>query len=161
MKIIFRSLLFICVLAVVGCSSTPRKYHAPPVKTELSDPIMVIAQLREQLSQWYGTPYHYGGMDLNGIDCSGFVYRTFNDRFAISLPRTTKAQTTYGTRINVADLQPGDLVFFKTGGGENGLHVGIYDSDRAFIHASTSKGVMRSSLDNVYWKKVFWQARRL
>lgn len=97
MKIIFRSLLFICVLAVVGCSSTPRKYHAPPIKTELSDPIMVIAQLREQLSQWYGTPYHYGGMDLNGIDCSGFVYRTFNDRFAISLPRTTKAQTTYGT----------------------------------------------------------------
>ena len=74
---------------------------------------MVIAQLREQLSQWYGTPYHYGGMDLNGIDCSGFVYRTFNDRFAISLPRTTKAQTTYGTRIDVEDLQPGDWYSLK------------------------------------------------
>jgi len=53
------------------------------------------------------------------------------------------------------------LVFFKTGSGQNGLHVGIYDTDNQFIHASTSRGVMRSSLDNVYWRKKFWQARRI
>ena len=41
------------------------------------------------------------------------------------------------------------------------LHVGIYDTNNQFIHASTSKGVMRSSLDNVYWQKNFWQARRI
>ncbi|MCS5881166.1 C40 family peptidase [Klebsiella variicola subsp. variicola] len=52
-----------------------------------------------------------------------------------------------------ADLLPGDLVFFKTGSGESGLHVGIYDTDNQFIHASTSQGVTRSSLDNVYWNK--------
>ncbi|MFP1454438.1 NlpC/P60 family protein [Escherichia coli] len=45
------------------------------------------------------------------------------------------------------------MVFFKTGSGQNGLHVGIYDTNNQFIHASTSKGVMRSSLDNVYWQK--------
>jgi len=56
---------------------------------------------------------------------------------------------------------PGDLVFFKTGSGENGLHVGIYDTDNQFIHASTSQGVVKSSLDNVYWNKKFWQARRI
>ena len=56
---------------------------------------------------------------------------------------------------------PGDLVFFKTGSGESGLHVGIYDTDNQFIHASTSQGVTRSSLDNVYWHKNFWQARRI
>nr|WP_309791162.1 NlpC/P60 family protein [Klebsiella sp. SORGH_AS_1025] len=56
---------------------------------------------------------------------------------------------------------PGDLVFFKTGSGESGLHVGIYDTDNQFIHASTSQGVTRSSLDNVYWNKKFWQARRI
>lgn len=100
-------------------------------------------------------------MNQNGVDCSGFVYRTFNDRFAIQLPRTTVDQTQLGTRIDKSDLMPGDLVFFKTGSGENGLHVGIYDTDNTFIHASTSKGVIRSSMDNVYWRKVFWQARRI
>lgn len=75
--------------------------------------------------------------------------------------RTTVDQTRLGTRIDKSDLMPGDLVFFKTGSGENGLHVGIYDTDNTFIHASTSKGVMRSSMDNSYWRKVFWQARRI
>ncbi|QTO52699.1 C40 family peptidase [Duffyella gerundensis] len=148
--------IVVLVLLLAGCS-----HHAPPPNGRLSDSITVIAQLNEQLSQWHGTPYRYGGMNRNGIDCSGFVYLTFRDRFALQLPRTTKAQTDIGTRIDKEELLPGDLVFFKTGGGENGLHVGIYDTDNQFIHASTSRGVIRSSLDNVYWRKVFWQARRI
>lgn len=146
-------------LLLIGCSSGP-KHSPPPLKTQLSDPIMTIAQLKDQLEQWYGAPYRYGGLDRGGVDCSGFVYRTFSDRFAIQLPRTTIAQTSLGTQIRKDDLMPGDLVFFKTGSGENGLHVGIYDTDNTFIHASTSK-VIRSSMDNVYWRKVFWQARRI
>ena len=148
--------IVVLVLLLAGCS-----HHAPPPNGRLSDSITVIAQLNDQLSQWHGTPYRYGGMNRNGIDCSGFVYLTFRDRFALQLPRTTKAQTDIGTRLDKEELLPGDLVFFKTGGGENGLHVGIYDTDNQFIHASTSRGVIRSSLDNVYWRKVFWQARRI
>ena len=148
--------LLILVLLLVGCS-----HHAPPINGRLSDSITVIAQLNEQLGDWRGTPYRYGGMSRRGVDCSGFVYLTFRDKFALQLPRTTRAQSDMGTRIHKEDLLPGDLVFFKTGGGENGLHVGIYDADNAFIHASTSQGVIRSSLDNVYWRKVFWQARRI
>lgn len=148
--------IIVLVFLLAGCS-----HHAPPPNGRLSDSITVIAQLNDQLSQWHGTPYRYGGMNRNGIDCSGFVYLTFRDRFSLQLPRTTKAQTDIGTRIDKEELLPGDLVFFKTGGGENGLHVGIYDTDNQFIHASTSRGVIRSSLDNVYWRKVFWQARRI
>lgn len=96
-----------------------------------------------------------------GVDCSGFVVRTFRDKFALQLPRETREQAEIGTRIDKRDLLPGDLVFFKTGSGESGLHVGIYDTDNQFIHASTSQGVTRSSLDNVYWNKKFWQARRI
>ena len=147
--------LFIA-LVLAGCSS-----HAPPPNGRLSNSITVIAQLDDQLSQWHGTPYRYGGMGHGGVDCSGFVYLTFRDRFDLQLPRTTSAQTEIGTRIAKKELLPGDLVFFKTGAGENGLHVGIYDTDDRFIHASTSQGVIRSSLNNVYWKKVFWQARRI
>ncbi|MCX0500015.1 NlpC/P60 family protein [Erwinia billingiae] len=148
--------LLLIVVILAGCSS-----HAPPPNGRLSDSITVIAQLNEQLSQWHGTPYRYGGMGRGGVDCSGFVYLTFRDRFDLQLPRTTVAQTDIGTRIRKDELLPGDLVFFKTGSGENGLHVGIYDTDDQFIHASTSQGVIRSSLNNVYWKKVFWQARRI
>jgi probable lipoprotein NlpC len=100
-------------------------------------------------------------MTRHGVDCSGFVLTTFRDQFDLQLPRETSAQAEIGTEIDKSDLLPGDLVFFKTGAGDSGLHVGIYDTDNQFIHASTSRGVMRSSLDNVYWRKKFWQARRI
>lgn len=80
---------------------------------------------------------------------------TMRDKFDLQLPRDTRTQSKIGTEIDKDDLLPGDLVFFKTGSGESGLHVGIYDTNNQFIHASTSRGVMRSSLDNVYWRKTF------
>lgn len=143
-------------LILAGCSS-----QAPPPSGRLSDSIVVVAKLNEQLNQWTGTPYRYGGLDRNGVDCSGFVYRTFRDRFDMQLPRSTEQQTGVGTKVSRDALLPGDLIFFKTGSGENGLHVGIYNTDDQFIHASTSKGVTRSSLNNSYWRKVYWQARRI
>ena len=150
-------LILVVALFLAGCSS----HRAPPPNARLSDSITVIASLNDQLQNWHGTPYRYGGMSQSGVDCSGFVLLTFRDKFAMQLPRETRQQATVGTEIDRDDLLPGDLVFFKTGSGENGLHVGIYDTDNQFIHASTSRGVMRSSLDNVYWRKNFWQARRI
>ncbi|MDE8756349.1 NlpC/P60 family protein [Pectobacterium polaris] len=151
--------LLLASLILVGCSSS--RHNNPPPNARLSDSIMVMVQLNDQLGQWYRTPYRYGGLDRNGVDCSGFVYLTFRDRFGMQLPRTTEAQTELGERVDRDNLLPGDLVFFKTGSGGSGLHVGIYDKDDQFIHASTSQGVIRSSLDNVYWKRAYWQARRI
>ncbi|BDH46173.1 endopeptidase [Salmonella enterica subsp. enterica serovar Choleraesuis] len=150
-------LMALFALFLAGCSH----HQAPPPNARLSDPIAVIAGLNEQLASWHGTPYRYGGMSRRGVDCSGFVSLTFRDRFALQLPRDTRHQAKIGTEIDKDELLPGDLVFFKTGEGDSGLHVGIYDTDNNFIHASTSRGVMRSSLDNVYWSKKFWQARRI
>ncbi|MCL2898529.1 NlpC/P60 family protein [Brenneria sp. WC1b.1] len=152
-----KQLLMLASLILAGCSS----HRNPPPDARLSDSIMVVAQLNDQLNQWYRTPYRYGGLNRNGIDCSGFVYLTFRDRFGIRLPRSTDAQTEIGEPVDRDSLMPGDLLFFKTGSGGNGLHVGIYDKDDQFIHASTSQGVIRSSLDNVYWKRAYWQARRI
>lgn len=149
-------LLVTLAFLLVGCG-----HHAPAPTGSLSNPAVVRAKLNAQLKQWKGTPYQYGGLDHRGIDCSGFVYRTFQERFGIQLPRSTSQQAKVGTEISRDELLPGDLVFFKTGRGESGLHVGIYDKKGQFIHASTSKGVMRSSLNNVYWNDAYWQARRL
>lgn len=150
-------LLLAATLLLAGCSH----HRVPPPNARLSDSITVIAGLNDQLSHWRGTPYRYGGMSRGGVDCSGFVMLTLRDKFGLQLPRETREQAEIGTEIDKDDLLPGDLVFFKTGSGQNGLHVGIYDTDNQFIHASTSRGVIRSSLDNVYWRKKFWQARRI
>lgn len=150
-------LLVITALFLAGCSTQ----RAPSLNARLSDSITVIAGLNDQLQSWRGTPYRYGGMSRRGVDCSGFVVVTMRDKFDLQLPRDTREQSKIGTRIDKDELLPGDLVFFKTGSGESGLHVGIYDTNNEFIHASTTHGVMRSSLDNVYWRKNFWQARRI
>ncbi|AUH00454.1 NlpC/P60 family protein [Pectobacteriaceae bacterium CE70] len=152
----WRYCLLLASLALVGCSS-----HVPQQSARLSNSAEVVIQLDDQLSQWQGTPYRYGGLDHRGIDCSGFVYLTFRDRFGLILPRSTEGQTEIGTPVDRDDLLPGDLIFFKTGSSGSGLHVGIYDTDAQFIHASTSRGVIRSSLDNVYWQRAYWQARRI
>ena len=146
------------LLLLTGCQSP-----APRTNTtsRLGDPAAVRSALLAQYHEWQGVPYRAGGQSKRGVDCSGFVVRTFRDKFALQLPRETREQAEIGTRIDKRDLLPGDLVFFKTGSGESGLHVGIYDTDNQFIHASTSQGVTRSSLDNVYWNKKFWQARRI
>jgi hypothetical protein len=115
--------------------------------------------LRDSFSNWKGTPYRFGGNTKNGIDCSAFIKSVYHESFNIKLPRTTKNQSTLGYLVYRDQLKIGDLVFFKTGW--NVRHVGIYMGNNEFIHASTSKGVITSSLDNIYWTSKYWQARRV
>ena len=83
------------------------------------------------------------------------MQKTFIDRFNINLPRTTKDQAGYGKLVRKEDIQTGDLIFFKTGRGPNGYHVGIYVKEDKFLHASTKGGVIYSSMNSPYWKKAF------
>lgn len=129
--------------------------------SDLSDPIMAISRLSEHQHEWKGTRYRLGGNSKSGVDCSGFMQITFRDLFGIDLPRTTKDQAKEGERISKSELRTGDLVFFNTGRGPNGKHVGVYVKNGQFLHASTKGGVIYSDLDSPYWSKAFWQARRL
>lgn len=124
----------------------------------LSSPERVRAALLAQHEHWVGTPYRLGGTGYNGIDCSALVQSVFNDTFHLQLPRSTSEMVREGIPVAREALEVGDLVFFRPPGPYN--HVGIYVGDGSFLHASTSQGVMLSELDNSYWRRHFWQARR-
>jgi cell wall-associated NlpC family hydrolase len=115
--------------------------------------------LDEQYRAWKGVPYRHGGTTRQGVDCSGLVYVTYRDLLGIDVPRTTKELAKAGKGVSRRKLSAGDLVFFKTGFFKR--HVGIYTSRGAFLHASSSQGVTKSSLDSTYWKRRYWKARRL
>ncbi|WP_111412785.1 NlpC/P60 family protein [Billgrantia lactosivorans] len=121
-------------------------------------PELVREALLAQHERWAGTPYRIGGTGPGGIDCSALVQAIFSDTFRLQLPRSTGEQVQQGTQISRDQLQVGDLVFFRPPGRYD--HVGIYVGDGYFLHASTSQGVMLSELDNSYWQRYYWQARR-
>jgi len=119
----------------------------------------ITTALYKEYKKWYGTPYKYGGSDMNGIDCSSFVQNIYFDAFNIHLPRTTKEQVKKGYFVKKSSIREGDLLFFKTS--FTGRHTGIVIENGKFIHASTKHGVTVSSIYNPYWKEKYWQARRL
>lgn len=124
----------------------------------LTDPTGAIRDaLMDEHERWAGTPYRLGGTSFNGIDCSALVQNVFSEAFQVELPRTTSRQVNTGVAISRTELEPGDLVFFRPPGNR---HVGIYVGDGRFMHASSSRGVMISKLNNSYWSRYYWQARR-
>jgi len=110
------------------------------------------------LAPWLGVPYMSGGSSKNGVDCSGFVSSVYMEKEGIYLPRTTTDEFKLGKSVDKTNLAIGDLVFFGERGNVN--HVGIYVGKGNFIHASTSKGVMVSPLDDIYWEPRYVGARR-
>ena len=113
---------------------------------------------------YIGTPYKYAGVTKTGFDCSGLVYVSFKE-LNVDLPRRSADQAQYGKEITIENVKIGDLIFFNTSGNTIS-HVGIVESINTngsinFVHSSTSKGVIISSLDENYWKTRFVKAVRL
>lgn len=106
------------------------------------------------IDQWIGTPYKFGGLDHNGIDCSGLAYLLEQQVYGISIPRTTGEQVQVIKRKYEDELQEGDLVFFDYDG-KKFSHVGIYLQNGYYVHASSSRGVMITKLHDPYTYKYF------
>ncbi len=160
-KILF---LLLTSFSLLSCSSSPDIRPGMlaniPIgkKVDLNNSSTVKNKLYSQYKNWKGVKYKMGGLSKSGVDCSGFVYATFRSQLGINIPRSTELQISTGKPIDKNKLKPGDLVFFKTK--TKVRHVGIYLENNNFLHASTSRGVMISKLDNVYWKSKYWKSRR-
>ncbi|MBF0573892.1 MAG: C40 family peptidase, partial [Desulfamplus sp.] len=87
------------------------------------------------------------------------VYMTFKHRFGITLPRSTEEMADIGESVEEGEWRAGDLLFFKTGIVTR--HVGVYIEDGRFLHVSSIKGVIISSLNNNYWRNTYWKAKRI
>lgn len=153
------ALLFALLLAGCGLAPYSEQGGQSPGRVDFTNKSQVKQALYAQFDQWRAVKYKSGGLSRDGVDCSGFVYLTFNSRLGIELPRSTDLQVTQGKTISQRDLVPGDLVFFRTG--KSTRHVGIYLEDGKFLHASTEKGVMISRLTENYWAKAYWKSIRI
>ncbi len=162
MKRILIFLLFISIFFILGGCSTGNNTKAQAINHKSSNQVSdnhirkkIIAEFRK----WEGTPHKMGGNSKKGIDCSGFVHYMYGKLFNRKVARSTQLLLTEGVKIKKSQLKPGDMVIFRPP--TYPRHAGIYVGDNKFIHASTSKGVMMSDLDNPYWRKCYWMSRRV
>ena len=138
-----------------GTSSRPSPADAgPTVSAQTAERAADVA-----LAQ-VGRPYRHGGSSPAGFDCSGLVRYSYAST-GVSVSRDTRTLRTQASLIRVAQMRPGDLVFFDQEG-KKYSHVGIYLGDGRFVHAPSSGGRVRvDRLDSDYWDRHFVEARRI
>lgn len=100
-----------------------------------------------------GTPYLWGGTGPR-YDCSGLMMKAYAS-VGISIPRTSKQQSTFGKSVSKSNLQIGDLVFF----GSPVHHVGMYCGNNQYIHAPKTGDVVKIS--SLSGRKDYTCARRV
>ncbi|MDH4162405.1 MAG: NlpC/P60 family protein [Nitrospirota bacterium] len=116
--------------------------------------------LKTEVDKYLGTPYRFGGDSRNGIDCSAFTRRVYRGQ-GVELPRTSREQARVGNGVTYSNVRTGDLIFFDTSINGNISHVGVHLGNNVFAHASSSKGVTRSSLKEKYYVKRFVKGGRI
>lgn len=147
-----------------GAGGAPAdRAEAPPDRAEAPvEPITppVLGAVVTMALGFQGIPYRYGGSDPSGFDCSGLVQYVFA-RHGTHLPREARDQYRVGQRVDVNDVRTGDLLFFQTIS-RGASHVGVAIGRGQFVHAPSSRGVVRvERYDSSYWAGRFVGARRV
>ncbi|WP_458628813.1 C40 family peptidase [Winogradskyella sp. PC D3.3] len=162
--------ILLLTLFIVSCkskktySNKKKQSHTVKVNTA-SKPSAKAETIVKYAKTFDGTRYKYGGTTKKGMDCSGLIYTSYK-KYNVNLPRTTSGLKSFGEWIDLKEVNVGDLVFFATNKNSRKVnHVGIVTNVRTgnveFLHASTSRGVMISSIAEKYWYFSFVQARRV
>ncbi|MFT5641176.1 MAG: putative lipoprotein NlpC [Cyclobacteriaceae bacterium] len=155
-----RFITFKVIISILACIVfTNDAYAQGKKKRKKIDKAITAAQ------SYIGTPYRYGGTSRKGIDCSGLILNCYNE-IGVKLPRTAKEQSKIGSSKTWSTIRPGDIVYFKfKQKGEKWYHTGMItnvDGDKVkFIHASSSRGVVESVLNDDYYKKNIKKFKRV
>tara|TARA_B100000427_G_C15426626_1_gene558782 strand:- start:231 stop:863 length:633 start_codon:yes stop_codon:yes gene_type:complete len=137
------------------------KLTLKPEKAEILEYDNLLSNRNKVLSEvnkYIGVPYIWGGSDPNGFDCSGLVQWVIKKTHGILIPRTTKMQSSKWKNYlnyNLSQIQPGDLIYFKTIDENQISHVGVYVDNNSFIHAPNRKEYVKKSNLFGYWNKKF------
>ncbi len=135
----------------------------PETKTVLPAPSSKANEVISYAKQFLGTPYVWGGTDLEkGVDCSGYVFAVMQ-KFGVTLNRNSASMTSNGVPVKKSELAPGDLVFFDTDRNGGISHVGIYIGNDQYIHSSSGNksGVIISDITDSYSQTTYVTARRV
>jgi len=156
MKHFLAALSLLLLLTSCGSSKRTTVKEISTTKTE---------RIIKQAQAFSGTRYKFGGTTRKGMDCSGLIYVAFQKE-NIVLPRVSRDMAQRGKPIKNKDIDKGDLLFFRTSKSSKRInHVGLVTKvdgdDIYFIHATTSKGVLTSNLNERYWNRAYVMARRV
>jgi cell wall-associated NlpC family hydrolase len=168
------SLFLIALLFIASAQATPLTANDDMDKFLVDKGLLArIGQVRQSVGEkaselvftamgFLGVPYRRGGNTAeSGFDCSGFVKAMYSQTVGLILPRKAEQQAAATQKIDRADLQPGDLVFFNTMR-RAFSHVGIYIGDGKFIHSpKPGSEVKVEDMALSYWKRRFDGARRV
>lgn len=154
------------LLCCASCKSSKRTTVVTKKEVSSKTPNADLAEaVIDNAKDYNGVRYKFGGTTRKGMDCSGLIYVSFKKE-NISLPRISRDMAKKGQSVRLSKVKEGDLLFFMTSKSRNTInHVGLVTSSKngtiKFIHATTSKGVITSSLKENYWNSAFVEARRI
>lgn len=136
-----------------------------PEPTDSTNEITIENQAIAAARTFLGTKWKYAGNDERGMDCSGLICTSYKAA-GVTVPRTTGTLKEATVEIEIDEVKDGDLIFFATGSNKNRLnHVGmvvnVTPAEIQFIHASTSRGVIISSLNEPFWLGSYLSVGRL
>lgn len=152
--------------SLAGCTSYPRyrtggaERPAEVLRTDSTYTTNDYIRLGLILQEYLGKPYAKTSQFVQGVDCSLFARDVFKQFDNLDLPRTVDEQYRTGREMPRTRLTYGDLVFFRTERNRVS-HVGIYVGYDQFIHASSSRGVVISNMNEKYWIERYAGARRV
>jgi cell wall-associated NlpC family hydrolase len=162
-RVLIVAFLPVVMVACASSGAVPRPFPGASIPPGASEPAATAVPTPDVVAmalKYQGVPYRDGGSEPSGSDCSGFVQWVFA-RVGQALPREVREQYKVGKKVDRDEIKPGDLVFFQTVS-RGASHVGIALDGERFVHAPSSRGVVRvERYTSDYWKKRYVGARRV